>query len=168
MVVHAPKKSSQNHRLTTPSIFPLKLSEMTERDLTALFHFSSKDLCSIYFMITRTQSLVVRPETSRCQATTFAKVNKIQQPVVRTIDCKITIEWLVGFGPDLDTWDSRPQKTRIASWGVPISQERKCLECSTCIAAHTEGPAWFVMCQESAFWISPCDRAYLKSALVSF
>ena len=33
----------------------------------------------------------------------------------------------------------RPQKTRIASWGVPISQQRKCL-------THTEGPAWFVMC----------------------
>ena len=24
--------------------------------------------------------------------------------------------------------------------------ERKCLECSTCIATHTEGQAWFVIC----------------------
>ena len=28
------------------------------------------------------------------------------------------------------------------SW---FNQERKCLECCTCITAHTEGPAWFVM-----------------------
>ena len=26
------------------------------------------------------------------------------------------------------------------------TQEKKCPECSTWIAAHTEGPAWFVMC----------------------
>ena len=29
---------------------------------------------------------------------------------------------------------------------IPISQEKKCPECSTWIAAHTEGPTWFVMC----------------------
>ena len=38
------------------------------------------------------------------------------------------------------------RNTRIASWGLPISQEKKCPECSTWIDAHTEGPAWFVMC----------------------
>ena len=30
--------------------------------------------------------------------------------------------------------------------GCKISQGRKCPECSTSIAAHTEGPTWFVMC----------------------
>ena len=53
---------------------------------------------------------------------------------------------LISFEIRCYLYRSITQKTRIASWGVPISQKEKCPECSTWIAAHTEGPTWFVLC----------------------
>ena len=54
--------------------------------------------------------------------------------------------WVIGMTKNKNILLKNDFPGIIALRGVPISQEKKCPEFSTWIAAHTEGPAWFVMC----------------------